>query len=291
MVNPLHAASYADQAVQVVAPIRENVRIAKDTFRVRYECPTIAQRIVPGQFVMVRLSGLNDPLLGRPLALYDLVVDSAGTPWAIDLVYLAAGKMTRRLAELCAGQSCDVWGPLGNGFPLQQAQHLIMVAGGIGQTPFLAVAKEYLGQQSFRREFTSPSGPGRVTLCYGVRTADYLAGLDQFEAMGIDVRVSTDDGTCGHHGLVTDLLCPAIDETVGTAGIVCCGPEPMMRAVARIAHDRNVPCQVSLETPMACGMGICFTCVAKVVDAQGDWDYRRTCVDGPVFDSRCIAWD
>src|SRR5882757_831549 len=97
--NPLHADFYADAVYQRRARILENVRIAHDTYRVRFECPEIARRIVPGQFIMVRLSGTNDPLLGRPLALYNVVDDEAGLPSAIDVVYLTLGKMTHRLAS------------------------------------------------------------------------------------------------------------------------------------------------------------------------------------------------
>ena len=129
-----------------------------------------------------------------------------------------------------------------------------------------------------------------VTFCYGARTADYLAGIEDFQRLGIDVRLATDDGSLGHHGLVTDLLRQALAEHHGRPNIVCCGPEPMMEAVAEIAHEARIPCQVSLETPMACGIGICFTCVAKVRQPDGTWDYKRTCVDGPVFDAELIEW-
>jgi dihydroorotate dehydrogenase electron transfer subunit len=241
---------------------------------------------------MVRLAGTDDPLLGRPLALYDLISDALGEGQAIDVVYLVIGKLTRRLAESRPGQLLDVWGPLGNGFPWQPTDHLVMVGGGIGQTPFLALAKEYLKIQSFGRTVGSSAGLPRVTLCYGVRTADYFSGVDQFAAAGVDVRLSTDDGSCGHHGLVTDLLRNVLDESRAMSlRIVCCGPEPMMCAVSEIAAAAQVPCQVSLETPMACGIGICFACVAKVRVTEGGWDYRRTCVEGPVFDSQCIDWD
>src|SRR5690606_10229924 len=127
-----------------------------------------------------------------------------------------------------------------------------MVAGGIGQTPFLALAREHLGQRHYGEPPRRPPAGQQVTLCYGARTSDYLAGVDDFERLGVDVRISTDDGTAGHHGLVTELLEPALAE-MPSARVVCCGPEPMMAAVARIAAARNAPCQASLETPMACG--------------------------------------
>jgi dihydroorotate dehydrogenase electron transfer subunit len=119
-----------------------------------------------------------------------------------------------------------------------------------------------------------------------------LAGLDDFRRAGVDVLVSTDDGTAGERGFVTTLLQRLLEQTDGQhRRIVCCGPEPMMRAVAGIALRRGVPALVSLECPMACGIGICFTCVAQVFDEAGQADYRRTCVEGPVFDAQRIKWD
>jgi dihydroorotate dehydrogenase electron transfer subunit len=289
--NPLHAAYYADDAGYCRVRISENVRLARDTYRVRFECAEIAQRIVPGQFVMVRLAGASDPLLGRPLALYDVVLNAAGEPSAIDVVYLVVGKMTGRLAGCGPGAELEAWGPLGNGFPPQPVEHLIMVAGGIGQTPFLALGQEYLGRRRYGAPARSFPSVKKVTLCYGVRTAVLAAGVDDFRAAGCDVRLASDDGTLGHHGLVTDLLRHALDDTIQQDRLVaCCGPEPMMAAVAKICAAAGVGCLVSLETPMACGIGICFSCVAKVRQPDGGWDYRRTCVEGPIFGAARIDW-
>jgi dihydroorotate dehydrogenase electron transfer subunit len=124
-----------------------------------------------------------------------------------------------------------------------------------------------------------------------VRTAELAAGVSDFQAAGIDVRLSSDDGTVGHHGLVTDLLRKLLDEEPGEIRLVtCCGPEPMMHAVSEICQAKNTPCYVSLETPMACGIGICFSCVAKVRQPDGSWDWKRTCVEGPIFDANRIEW-
>lgn len=290
MSNPLHAACYADRALQRTVPVVENVRLARDTYRVRCACPEIARRILPGQFLMLRLTNHNDPLLGRPLALYDTVLSATGEPIGIDVVYLVKGKLTRRLAECGPGQNLDVWGPLGNGFPVQPIEHLIMVAGGIGQTPFLALGRESLGQRPFGDPPRPVTPSTKVTLCYGARTAELLAGLDDFAKLGVEVRVATEDGSCGQRGLVTDVLRRLLADTQLPRRIVACGPEPMLEAVARLAHATETSCQVSLETPMACGIGICFTCVAKVKAAGGQWDYQRTCVEGPVFDAAKIVW-
>jgi dihydroorotate dehydrogenase electron transfer subunit len=292
MTSPLHAAYYADEAVQQTVEIIENVRLARDTYRVRFHLPEIARRILPGQFLMLRLAGINDPLIGRPLALYDTVLTSGGEPTAVDVVYLVKGKLTSRLWHLQPGQQLDVWGPLGNGFDCRSPapEHLIMVAGGIGQTPFLALAQEALGKKRYGDPPRTAPRPSRITLCYGARTADYLAGVEDFERLRIDVRLATDDGSRGHHGFVTDVLRDVLAKNRKAVCIVCCGPEPMMEAVADIAQKAVVPCQVSLETPMACGIGICFTCVAKIRQPDGGWDYKRTCVEGPVFDAETIEW-
>ncbi len=270
----------------LLAPVVEHVQLARATFRIRLECPPLAAVIRPGQFVFLRLPVGDDPLLGRPFALYDTVLDAGGSPVAVDIVYLTLGKMTHRLEPLRIGDRLKIWGPLGNGFPvLDGRDHVALVAGGIGQTPFLAYTRDLLGTRGYggrpaRRQVQ------RVSIYYGVRSADLAAGVDDFQTAGAVVHLATDDGSAGHHGYVTDLLRthPRPDHLVG------CGPEPMLRALAREAAIGAVPCHLSLETPMACGLGICFSCVTRVKTPEG-WDYRRVCVDGPIFDAADLAWD
>jgi len=282
--------SYADRVWQGTVSIDGNTRIGRDTYRLRFDCPEIARRIVPGQFVMVRLAGCSDPLLGRALALYDVVVGADGEPAGLEVVYLIVGKLTRRLATMQPGALLEVWGPLGNGFPPTETEHLVMVAGGIGQTPFPALAREYLGLHAYGNPPRQVPRAKKVTLCYGARSGEYLAGLDDFERAGVEVRLSTDDGSVGHHGVVTELIGPVVEESSLGCRLVCCGPEPMLEAAAKIARELGLPCQVSLETPMACGIGICFSCVAKIRDPLGQWDYRRTCVEGPVFEAADVEF-
>lgn len=280
----------AHAASTLTVPVVENVQLATRTYRVRLECPRIAGSIVPGQFLMLRLAGCDDPLLGRAFALYDTADNGAGQPTYVDVVYLVMGKMTSRLARYQPGQLLDVWGPLGNGFDVPECQRLIMVAGGIGQTPFLALGKQHLGRQPYGGLSAAPAILN-VSLLYGVRSADLAAGAEDFRAAGIELKIASDDGTIGHHGYVTQLLTQELEATAGERRqVVCCGPEVMMERVAEICHAAEVPCQVSLETPMACGIGICFSCVAKVRQPDGTWDYRRTCVEGPVFDAEAIEW-
>jgi len=290
MTDQQEAVFYPHQAWHGTVSVDENVPLARDTFRVRFRCPEIASGILPGQFVMVRLPASHDPLLGRPFALYDVVLDSEARPVALDIVCLAVGKMTRRLATCGPGRPLEVWGPLGNGFLPMATEHLVMVAGGIGQTPFLALAQEVLGLRTYGEPARQAPRAKKVTLCYGVRSEEYFAGLGDFERAGVDVRLSTEDGSRGHRGLVTDLVRPVVEESPLACRIVCCGPEPMLEATRALARQLRLPCQVSLETPMACGVGICFSCVTRVRDESGRWDYRRTCVEGPVFDAERIEF-
>ncbi|MBO0700758.1 MAG: dihydroorotate dehydrogenase electron transfer subunit [Zavarzinella sp.] len=272
--------------LQRTARTVENVPLAERTYRIRLDCPEIAAAIRPGQFVMLRLAGTNDPLLGRPFALYDTVLDSAGTPVGLDVVYLVVGKMTGLLTQVQAGESIEVWGPLGNGFPdLGGAEHVACVAGGIGQTPFLAFVRELLGTRGYGGD-PPRKRTKRVSLYYGVRTAALAAGVDDFRAAGCEVKLASDDGSLGYKGFVTQLL--ANDRPPGP--FVGCGPEPMLHVLANLAADWGAKCYVSLETPMACGFGACFSCVTKVKTPAG-WDYKRVCVDGPVFDAASLEWE
>jgi dihydroorotate dehydrogenase electron transfer subunit len=280
--------------VQATAAVTENVRLARDTYRIRFVQAELARAIRPGQFLMLRLPDTTDPLLGRPFALYDTVLDAGGRPEAIDVVYLVVGKLTRLLSALRAGDRVAVWGPLGNGFPeLGELEHVGLAAGGIGQTPFLAHVRELLGRRGYGGR-PARQTVRRVSLFYGVRTADLAAGVDDFRAAGAEVHLASDDGSLGFKGFVTQLLQEALKagrpERPMPQHLVGCGPEPMLKALAALAQKQNVPCHLSLETPMACGVGICFSCVTKVRTADG-WDYRRVCVEGPVFDAACLAWD
>ncbi len=283
---------FVPSAAQVTAPVVENVPMARNTWRMRLACPEMAAKILPGQFFMIRIPGRTDPLLGRPFALYDIWTDAAGNPAGIDFGYVVVGKMTSLLSQLKPGDATDLWGSLGNGFPLPGPGHLALVAGGIGQTPFLAVIREALKRRSYGRPArTALQTPSQITLCYGVRSRDFLAGVQEFESEGIEVRLATDDGSVGHHGFVTQLLQELIEGPRCPDQIFCCGPEPMMHATARIAAAATIPCWLSLETPMACGFGACFSCVTSIRQDDGTWDYRRVCVEGPVFPAHQVAFD
>jgi dihydroorotate dehydrogenase electron transfer subunit len=287
-------------AGQRTVEVLENERIARDTFRLSLADEDTARTIMPGQFLMIRPLPSNvdntasDPLLGRPFALYDIVRDRNDQPVAIDVVYQILGRGTRLLTGVRPGDLLSIWGPLGNGFDAPPAGgEVYFVAGGIGQTPFLALAKWWLGTTSYGQATTSRvASPARdITLFYGVRTADLAAGVDDFSAAGVCVELATDDGSTGYRGYVTDLLKKKIIEGGRPAMIVGCGPVPMLRALAEITSQHGLEALLSLESPMACGFGACFSCVVPIRQLDGSIDLRRVCVEGPIFPAADVVWD
>jgi dihydroorotate dehydrogenase electron transfer subunit len=272
-------------STQVLARVIVNVAVAERTYRLRLDAPTIARAIRPGQFVMVRTSATLDPLLGRPFALYEVVEDAG----AIDVVYIVLGRGTAALAGRKPGDVLSVWGPLGQPFGPPPEGDALFVAGGIGQTPFLALGRWWLGRAGYAgQSFDRPAASAR--LLYGVRTAALAAGVDDFEAAGIPVELATDDGSAGHLGFVTELLRSRLARGDRPAKVVGCGPPPMLRALSGLVAEYDVPCDLSLENHMACGFGACFSCVAPIRGADGSVDLRRVCVEGPVFAAGDVVW-
>ncbi len=311
MIDVTHAPQASCSAGTATAEVASGTivrheRIAEGTWRLRVLAPNLAATARPGQFAMVRLPGRLDPLLARPLAVYETALQADGGPPGpreaaaaryADFIYAVHGKFTQALSRVAVGESVEFWGPLGNGFAPHQAGHLLLVAGGIGQTALLALGKERLGIARYGGPGVAAARADRVTLLWGCRTGSLFGDVEDFRDAGIDVHLATLDGSVGRTGTVVDLLDAFADDSKGpeasggrSVRIACCGPEGMMAAVSTWAARHGVPCEVSLETPMACGVGICFSCVAPVRDASGGWDYRRTCIEGPVFDSTLIAW-
>ncbi len=281
-------------ARQRTVSVAENVKVARDTFRLRLDDPEMAQVIRPGQFLMARPALGSAPLLGRPFAVYDVVRSADGKPQAIDVIYLVVGEGTKAMARLRPGDPATIWGPLGNGFRSGPGpdRSVIFVAGGIGQTPFLALGKWWLGRANYGVE--ADAGPIRTasdaTLLYGVRSIDLAAGLDDFEASGIAVELATDDGSSGHPGFVTDLLARRLERGDRPAKVIGCGPSAMLAVLARITAKYGVDCDVSLENHMACGFGACFSCVAPIRQGDGSTDLRRVCVEGPIFPTPSVIF-
>lgn len=276
---------------QVKATILENEAIGARYYRMRLAAPFLARTIAPGQFIEVRCHEGHDPLLRRPFSVHRIV------PGGIDILYEVLGKGTEIISRKKKGDSMDAIGPLGHGFTLprdpRSTSHApIIVAGGMGVAPLLALAEELAGRS------------GGVTALIGARTKNDLLCEKAFKKLGIKVRIATDDGSKGKKGFITTLLkdllltshlsphtsrfAPHTSHLSPRTSIYACGPHAMLKEVARIAAVHTTPCQVSLEERMACGVGVCLGCPVKVKSKRGG--YAMVCKDGPVFDAREIIW-
>lgn len=250
-------------------------------FVLELDSAEIAAEAEPGQFVMMSVREAVDPLLRRPMAVYRVLRDEAGRPRGFSLLIEVHGRGTALLARSRPGDPIRVLGPLGRPFaapPAAEGHEHLLVMGGVGSVPFPFLCERLLRADRPVRAFV------------GARTADDLLCVEDFEEMAVPVEIATDDGSRGVHGFVTVPLERYLDDNPdGTAAIYACGPTPMLRAVDRLARQRDLPLQVSLEAPMACGYGVCLSCVVRV--RSGDrWRYARICREGPVFDSRDLLW-
>lgn len=249
------------------------------TFVLSYRCPEMAAAALPGQFVMIAAGGGIDPLLRRPMAVYG-VSTRDGRADGLSLLVERRGRGTQLMAGFRPGAVTRVLGPLGTPFrpPADGAdrEHLL-VMGGVGAAPFPLLAAELRRRGQRARAFV------------GGRTAADLLCLDDFARLGVPVTVTTDDGSAGCRGLVTEALRAYLAEAAGPFAVYSCGPTAMMRAVDDLARGAALPHQVSLEAPMACGIGVCLSCVVRVGEPRA-WAYRRVCREGPVFDAATIVW-
>lgn len=245
------------------AVLSSNRPAGRDVFLMSIRDPGLAKRVRPGQFVMLRHPERLDPLLPRPFSVHD----SEGAD--LKLLYRLAGRGTRYLSQLKPGMMVDVIGPLGRGFTPGRGGQAVLVAGGLGIAPMPLLAKKL-------RSLKVPSA-----LFYGCRDKGQLLAPP-----GIKAVISTDDGSCGRRGQVTDLLEDRLRHG-GTCRVYACGPWAMLRRVSLVCRDNRTPCQVSLEARMACGVGACQGCAVKAAGGG----YLHVCSDGPVFDSRRIDWE
>ena len=261
------------QVRQEEAPIRTNALLQGEYYRLAIRAPAIAPLIEPGQFVHVLLPGMGQHLLRRPFSVCD--VDPATGELVI--IYKVVGHGTRLLAGLEAGAVLDLLGPLGTGYSRPPPERRpIIVAGGYG------CAATYL----FARR--SPRPP---LVLLGGRGAGDILLVEEFRALGCEVRLATDDGSTGHRGFVTDLLEEAL-RPAADPFVIACGPNAMLRTVSRIVGARGFEAEVSLDHVMCCGVGACFACVVKVkAETPDGWEYARTCISGPVFPASRIVWE
>jgi len=239
----------------------------------------IAERTRPGQFVALAVGGPQTSMvLRRSFAIYQ-VAEHGVFGGTVDVVFSVAGKGTQWLADLRPRDRLDVVGPLGRPFRLPSAaEPAVLVGGGYGSAPLFGLAAA----------LRSRGCP--VDFVIGAGGADRLFGVLAAKRIASTVSVTTDDGSVGNRGRVSDVL-PAAIERSGAEVVYACGPMPMLRAVAAVARLYDLPCQVAVEESMACGIGVCMTCVLPIVGDDGVTRMARSCVEGPVFSADRVRFE
>jgi dihydroorotate dehydrogenase electron transfer subunit len=242
-----------------------NEPIMPDTQVITLDAPRLARAATPGQFVHLRVGESWDPLLRRPMSIFQI------RPTTVSLMVRSVGRGSRAIARCRPGDLLDCLGPLGQGFRLEPgAGRLLMVGGGYGVAPLVALAEQAL-----------PRG-GEVVLLVGAATAAQVFPAARLPA-AVEYHTATMDGTLGQAGLVTDLVERFLSWADAVYG---CGPTGMLESLARYCGQRpGLPVQLAMEQQMGCAMGVCLACVVPTVDG-----YKRVCRDGPVFPAEALLW-
>ena len=266
---------------QLNAKILSNNKVASGFYKMRIESAYLGRNAKPGQFVEVRCSDSADPLLRRPLGAHRISKNG------VEILYEVVGKGTGLLSKRRPGELLDVIGPLGNGFSLNPKPYTlnpILVAGGVGVAPLLALAEKLKCSKNLH-------------VLIGARSKSHVLCEEDFKKAGAKVFVATEDGSRGYKGLITEVLRDFLNPKPYALNpvIYACGPNGMLKEVARLAKERRIPCQVSLEEKMACGVGVCLGCPVKVnkkteYGKRKKEEYKMVCKDGPVFNAEEIAW-
>ena len=266
---------YAGNMIEEHAEIAFNQRMNSNIWLMGLMSPGIAREARPGQFVMIRVRSGMDPLLRRPFSVCAVRDD------LFLVLYRVIGQGTSIMAEeLRERDRLPVLGPLGRGFELpRERKNILLVGGGIGVAPLV-----FLAETTKDRD-----------LCFmmGFGSASGIITTEKVLSASVPIAISTDDGTAGHHGPVTDLLEQYVNQQgaqTGSVGVFACGPKPMLKKVAAMTTSLRVPCQVSLEASMACGLGACQGCAVKAAKEE-ERSYYHVCRDGPVFQAQAIDWD
>jgi dihydroorotate dehydrogenase electron transfer subunit len=245
-----------------------NSEIAPGVYSMTLSSPTIAGIALVGQFVNILCDGYT---LRRPISICGFDAKLG----ILRLVFEIRGKGTDWLAKRQAGDVIDMVGPLGHGFPLKErSKRAVLIGGGIGSPPLLPIAKHY---------------GDNATVITGFRTASAQILQADFSATGAHTILCTDDGSAGFHGFTSQALEKYLETEICDI-LYTCGPKAMMRGVAKTAHTHGIPCYVSMEERMACGVGACLGCTCRTKDEKGS-HHTRVCLNGPVFSASEVDWD
>jgi dihydroorotate dehydrogenase electron transfer subunit len=267
--------------IDVAASVIANRLLSSDYNVLALAAPAIAAAAAPGQFVMVKAGPGFDPLLRRPFSVFEILRDAGGAPSGITILSKRIGVSTSLIYDARQGQRVNCLGPLGRPFTvIDPPADAWMIAGGVGLAPFATLA-----QSLHARGVTT-------TLFYGARREAELFHLDFFRALGVELVLTTEDGSVGERGRIVAPLDRRLASRAPSSPLMlyACGPEGMLAATARTAMKYDRPCQVSVERIMGCGLGGCYSCVVPMRNEHDGFHHVRSCISGPVLEADQIVW-
>ncbi len=258
---------------QVFAELVKKEQLNSDIFKFSIKAPSIAEKSKPGNFIEIRVSNQTEPFLKRPISIYNLDKEKG----IVEFVFQVKGKGTKILSERNKGELIDVTGPLGYGtFKYENYNNLAIIGGGIGIFPLYELAK------------CAKKDNKNVSTYLGFRSKNYVVLEEEFKEVSNNLTITTDDGTYKEKGFAIDFLQRDIEEEKVDC-IYACGPLPMLKAVQKLAIEKDIPCQLSLEEKMACGLGVCLGCAVKTAKSPKDApEYWHVCKAGPVFQAKDV---
>lgn len=258
--------------VLVSCQIIENKETAPKYFLMKIDSPELAGRVVPGQFFHIKVADRLDIILRRPISMFDYNETS------VSILYEVVGKGTALLSEKKPGEELDILGPLGNGFSMPiDEKKIFIVAGGMGVASLFSLAKEIKKMKN-----------KEIFVLMGANNKYKIICEDNFKKIGLAPEIATDNGSYGCKGLVTELFKKRVENhELKTIAVYGCGPHEMLKELSNILNGHNIKGELSMDTHMGCGMGVCLGCVIKTRDGK----YKRVCKDGPVFKADEIVWE
>lgn len=257
----------------VFAELVKKEQLKPDIFKFSVMAPSIVKEAKPGSFIEIRISEHLEPFLRRPISIYNLDKEKG----ILEFIFQVKGRGTELLAKIEVGKSIDILGPIGFGtFKYQDYEKIAIIGGGIGVFPLYELAK------------CAKSEGKNVTTYLGYRSKDFVLLEQEFAEVSDQLILATDDGSYAQKGFIIDYLKRDVEKGKVEA-IYACGPLPMLKAVQKLAIERDIACQISLEEKMACGLGVCLGCAVKTAkSSKEDPMYWHVCKAGPVFNAKDV---
>ena len=254
--------------VQLKTKLVKKEQLKNDIFKFSVQASEITKDAKPGQFIEIRVSDQTEPFLRRPISIYNMDKENG----ILEFIFQVKGKGTEILSKKEVNDEIDIIGPLGNGtFKFENYENIAIIGGGIGVFPLYELAKQAKNQNK------------NVNVYLGFRNKDFMVLESEFKNVSSKLVLATDDGSCGENGFAIDFLKEDVEKE-NIDAIYACGPLPMLKAVQALALEKNIPCQISLEERMGCGLGACLGCAVKTANSSKDApEYVHVCKAGPVF--------